>query len=326
MRMNAARMLASAICASAAVLIPLTAYAAWPDDKPIKIIVAQPPGGTNDTVARLLGDELSKALGQTFVVENRPGATGSIGMQMLALSAPDGYTLGIASDSTAILSATRENLPWRLNKDMRGVSMIADQPIAVAVSKHTSYKTVDQLLEAARAQPNHIAFGTSGLGTAQHIVGEWLASLANVKMMHIPYKGGGQAITDLVGGVVPAAVLGFVPILGQYRADNVRVLAVTTGRRNSQAPDVPTLKELGYGEIETAQWVGFVAPADTPTEVVQRVSDAIGKIVSEPRIQSKLAEIGLDAQFMQANPFDEFLNEQVDHWSSLTKRLELDLH
>ncbi len=176
-----------------------SALAAWPDDQPITIIVPQAAGGTNDTAARMIGVELGKALGQTVVVENRPGASGAIGMGAAAKSRPDGYTLAIASDSATVLSATRENLPWRLERDMVGVAKIGEQPIVVGVSAQAPYRSLAEMLTAAREAPGKLSFGSSGVGTNQHIIGEWLASLAGVSMIHVPYKGGGQAVTDLIG-------------------------------------------------------------------------------------------------------------------------------
>jgi tripartite-type tricarboxylate transporter receptor subunit TctC len=225
------------------------ARAAWPQDQPLRIIVPQAAGGTNDTAARMVAVELGKALGQSVVVENRPGASGAIGMQTAVQAKADGYTLAVASDTATILGAVRRDLPWQFKRDLVGISMIADQPIAVAASARSPYKSLADLIAAAKAQPGAIAFGTSGLGTSQQIAGEWLAREAGVQLTHVPYKGGGQAITDLVGGQVPAAVLGVAPVIGQYRSGNVRILAITSEQRDPALPDVPTLRELGYRDI-----------------------------------------------------------------------------
>lgn len=300
------------------------ASAEWPADQPIKIIVPQAAGGTNDTVARLMGVELGKALGQTVVVENRPGASGAIGMQLASRSPADGYTLAIASDTASILSATRK-MDWRLDHDMAGVAMVGDQPIGVAVSVRAPYASLDELLAAARKEPGTIAFGTSGLGTSQHIVGEWLTHLAGVQMIHVPYKGGGQAVTDLVSGTTPAAVLGFAPLLGQARRGGLRIVAVTTAERNPALPEVPTLKELGYPQITRSQWVGVVAPRDTPPAIVKRLSDAMAAIGAQPAIQDKLREIGLTPKSMDAAQFDAFIHKDVADWGRLVTELNIKL-
>ncbi|OWT65693.1 hypothetical protein CEY11_02860 [Candidimonas nitroreducens] len=301
------------------------AHAEWPADQPVKIIVPQAAGGTNDTVARMIGSELGKALGQSVVVENHPGASGSIGMQLAARSPANGYTLAIASDSAAIISATR-NMGWKLDRDLTGVALIGDQPMAVAVSTRSKYRSLAELIAAAKARPGHIPFGTSGLGTSQHIVGEWLAHLAGVQLIHVPYKGGGQAVADLVAGTIPAAVLGFAPLLAQARNHAVRIVAVTTAKRNPATPDVPTLKELGYPDITRAQWVGVVAPRGTPPAIVKQLSDAIDGIVRQPAIQAKLLGIGVTPKPMGAAEFDGFIHQDVTDWGNLVKQLHIKLN
>lgn len=309
---------------SAALTVGATAHAEWPADQPIKLIVPQAAGGTNDTVARLIGVELGKALGQSVVVENHPGASGAIGMQAAARSAANGYTLAIASDTAAILSATRK-MGWKLDRDMTGVALIGDQPMAVAVSARSDYRSLKDLIAAAKDKPGTLAFGTSGLGTSQHIVGEWLANLAGVQMIHVPYKGGGQAVSDLVAGTTPAAVLGYAPLLAQARNDNVRIVAITTAQRNPATPDVPTLKELGYADIVRAQWVGIVAPRDTPAGIVKRLSDAVGGIVQQPAIQAKLLEMGVTPKAMDAGAFNAFIHKDVSDWGNLVTQLHIKL-
>lgn len=317
-----ALLLGIAFCAG--LLGAATARAEWPGDQPIRLVVPQAAGGTNDTVARLIGVELGKALNQSVVVENHPGASGAIGMQTAARSPANGYTLAIASDTAAILSATRK-MGWKLDRDMTGVAMIGDQPMGVAVSARSGYHTLAELITAARNKPGTIAFGTSGLGTSQHIVGEWLAHLAGVQMIHVPYKGGGQAITDLVSGTTPAAVLGFAPLLGQSRNGEVRIVALTSAQRDPAAPDVPTLKELGYPDITRTQWVGVVAPRGTPPEIVKRLSDTLAGVVRQPDVQAKLSAIGITPKPLGAADFDAFIHRDVADWGNLVTQLNINL-
>lgn len=302
-----------------------TTLAAWPDDQPVRVIVPQPAGGTNDTAARLIGTELGKALKQSVVIENRPGASGAIGSQAIIQSNADGYTLGIASDSSTIVGAVRPSIAWKFNRDLVGVAKVADQPICITVSKKEPYQTLDSLLNAARIAPNTIAFASSGAGSSQHLVGEWLSKVAKVKLIHVPYKGGGQAITDLVGGQVPMAVLGCVPVLAQKKAGTVRVLAITASERNPALPDVPTLTELGYPEISLAQWVGFVAPRNVPAPIVDRISTEISKILSKPEIRQKLLDNGLDPRPMASAEFDVFLGKTVADWKNIVDELNIRL-
>ncbi len=302
-----------------------SAHAAWPTDQPIKIIVPQAAGGTNDTVARIVAVELGKALGQTVIIDNRPGASGAIGMLAVAQAKPDGYTLGLASDSAALLDITRPARNWKFRRDLQGVAMIGEQPIGIAVSAKTPHQSLADVVKAAKARPGEIAYGTSGIGSSQHVVGDWLAKLAQVQLIHVPYKGGGQAITDLISGQVPLAVLGLAPMLAQEKAGNVRIVAVTTPKRDPSVPKVPTLTELGYPQISLAQWAGVVAPAATAPEIVKRLSDAIQKVLASPSVKRQLTEAGVQPALMDNVRFSEFLRTNVDMWSALVPSLNLKL-
>ena len=297
----------------------------WPNERPIRIIVAQATGGTNDIVTRLIALELSKVLGQSIIVENRPGASGAIGMQIAAAAAPDGYTFAVASDSIAIMSATKESLSWRLGRDLIGVSLLGDQPIAIAVSSQTPYQTLLELINAAKNKPDTVSYGTSGQGTNQHFIGEWLAKSGNFKWIHVPYKGGGQAIIDLTGGTTPAAVLGFAPLISQEKKGGIRILAVTSAKRNISAPTVPTLSELGFKDMVINQWVGIVAPKNLTPSILNKMSKEIGLILGKPEIKAKLQDVGLTARAMPAGEFEIFLKASIQRWTELNKVLQIPL-
>jgi len=318
--------IALSIFASAlvATLTPV-AHAAWPDDQPIKIIVPQAAGGTNDTLARLVGAELSKVLGQTIVIENRPGASGAIGMQATVQSAPDGYTIALASDSAALLDVLRPNLPWKFKSGLQGVVMIGEQPISIAASAKSPYKTFQQVVEAAKAKPASLAYGSSGIGSSQNIVGEWVASLAGIKLVHVPYKGGGQATNDVVSGQIPLAVLGLAPMLKHQQSGNVRILAVSTAERSKALPDVPTLSELGYPQIALAQWAGLVAPAATPEVIVKKLSEALMKVLGEKAIVEKMLAAGITPKPLNYMQFDAFLKKTVDTWTQVVPKLNIEI-
>lgn len=301
------------------------AIAAWPEDAPIKIIVAQPAGGTNDTVARLIGEALAKALNQSVVIENRPGGSGALGMQALTQAKPDGYTLGIGSDGSALIDAVRPKNTWKFRRDLTGVAMIGDVPVSIAVSGKSPFYSWADVLKFDKTNPGQINFGSSGAGTGQHIVGEWLGKLAGVSLTHIPYKGGGQASLDLISGQVPMAVLGLVPMLPQHKRGTVRILAVTTSNRSAALPDVPTLTELGYPQIALSQWVGVMAPAGTPPAVVSRLSEELLKIVAQPDIVQKLDKSGIVPRPMASAQFSKFIDSEVDNWITLLPTLNLKL-
>lgn len=325
MRSCAGRLLKTLVTALLVLVSSPAVLAAWPGDQPIKLIVPQAAGGTNDTVARLVGVELGKLLNQTVIVDNRPGASGAIGMQAVAQAKPDGYTLGLASDSAALLDVTRPKLTWKFKRDLQGVGMIGDQPMCVAVSARSSFTSFADVLKAAKAKPGSIAYATSGVGTSQHVVGEWLASLANVQLLHIPYKGGGQATTDIVSGQVPLAVLGLAPMLAQSKSGAVRIVAVTSAKRASALPNVPTLTELGHAQIALTQWAGVVAPAGTPDAIVKQISEAIVKVAGRPETVHKLGEAGIDAKPLGHQTFDKFLKDNVDTWTRVVPGLNLKL-
>lgn len=295
----------------------------WPKERPIRIIVPQAAGGTNDIVTRLIALELSKVIGQSIIIENKPGASGAIGMQTAASAVPDGYTFAVASDSIAIMSATKESLSWRLGRDLIGVSLLGDQPIGIAVSGQTPYQTLQDLINAAKSKPDTVSYGTSGLGTNQHYIGEWLAKSANFKWIHVPYKGGGQAIIDLTGGTTPAAVLGFAPLLSQQKKGGIRILAITSSQRNISAPTVPTLSELGFKDIVINQWVGIVAPKNLPPLILNKMSKEIGIVLEKPEIKAKLLDVGLTARSMSASEFEIFLKASIQRWSELNKTLQI---
>ena len=301
------------------------AHAAWPTDQSIKLIVAQAPGGTNDTVARIVAVELGKVLGQTVIIDNKPGASSAIGMQAVVQAKPDGYTLGLASDSAALLDTVRGARTWKFKQDLQGVAMIGEQPISIAVSAKTPYQSLADVVKAAKEKPGELAYGTSGVGSSQHVVGEWLAKLAQARLIHVPYKGGGQAMTDLVSGQVPVAVLGLAPMLAQEKAGKVRIVAVTTPKRDPSVPKVPTLSELGYPQISLAQWAGVVAPAGTPPELVKRLSDAMQKVLALPAVKQQLLDAGVQPVLMDHLRFSEFLRANVDMWSALVPSLNLKL-
>lgn len=301
------------------------AHAAWPDDQPIKIIVPQAPGGTNDTVARLVGNELAKALKQSVIVENRPGAAGAIGMQQAAESKPDGYTLALASDSAALLDVLQPTLSWKFKRDLVGVAMVGDQPISLAVPADSPFKSLADVVTKARANPGQLAFGTSGVGSSQHLVGEWWANTAGMQLVHIPYKGGGQATRDLIGNQVPMAVLGLAPMLVQHKNGKVRVLAVTSAQRNIALPDVPTFTEAGFPQIALTQWAGVVAPTGLPDAIAKRLADELSRIVQAPDIQKKLLENGITPQNLSGPAFDKFLKDSVTKWEKLVPTLKIKL-
>jgi tripartite-type tricarboxylate transporter receptor subunit TctC len=266
---------------------------AWPS-KPIRVLVGFAPGGTADVSARVTADAVSKELGQPVVVENRLGGSGSVAIEALIRSAPDGHTIVINSDSSFYQPVLNPSLGYRPEKDLRPITILTYQPIVIAVHPAPGWRTIADLLKAAKARPGEIAYALSSPTGTQAVAGGVFFRMAGVKLIPVPYKGGGQAVVDLISGQVPVAVLGSAPLVPQAKAGRVRLLAVTSRTRSKVFPDVPTLAELGFPQMDIAQWFGAAAPAGVSNEVVTRLSAAFNKALSDPKIAQRLFDSGLE--------------------------------
>jgi len=267
---------------------------AWPT-RPIRVLVGFAPGGTTDVSARFTSEMVSKELGQSVIIENRPGGAGSIALEALVRGPRDGYTIVIGSDSSFYQPVLTPSLAYRSDKDLMPITILTNQPIVIAVHPAPGWKSVSDLIKAAKARPGQIAYGLSSATGTQAVAAGIFFKMAGVKMIGVPYKGGGQAVVDLVSGQVPVAVLGSAPLMPQVNAGRVKLLAVTSKARAKALPDVPSLAELGYPEMDIAQWFGAVAPAGTPAEVVARLSAAYNKALSDPKMVQRLFDAGLEA-------------------------------
>ena len=283
-----------ALLAALTLALSASAHAqSWPS-KPIRLLVGFAPGGTANVSARFTGDSVSKELGQPVIIENRPGGAGSVGIEATMRSPADGYTLFVGSDSAFYQPVLRPKLAYRWEKDLKPVTILTIQPIVIVVNPAPGWKNIGDLVKNAKARPGQIVYALSSATGTQAVAGGAFFKLAGVKMVSVPYKGGGQAIVDLVSGQVPVAVLGSAPVVPQLKAGRVKVLAVTSKTRSRIFPDVPTLAEQGYPQIDLAQWFGVVAPAGVPGEIVTRLSAAFNKALSDPTIVQRLFEAGLE--------------------------------
>jgi tripartite-type tricarboxylate transporter receptor subunit TctC len=298
---------------------------AWPN-KTIKWVVPQPAGGSNDAMGRAVGEQLSKQLGQPIVVDNRPGASGAVGMEVVASSPADGYTFVVASDTVALQPVLRKGLKWNVERDFVPVTMFGAQPIVVAVPAASPYKTMKEVIAAAKASAGKVGFATSGQGSLQHLAGELLAQMAGVDMLHIPYKGGGQAITDLVGGQVPVGVLGLAAVLPHAKTGRVRILAVTTKARSPAVPDVPTLDETVAPGYDVRQWAGLMAPKGTPPDALARLQKEIAAALATPALREHIEKLGFEVTGTSGADFVAYLNRDRARWSKVIteRKLELD--
>jgi tripartite-type tricarboxylate transporter receptor subunit TctC len=312
-------MLKLILCAVLAVVSGAVQAQAWPA-KPVRLVVAFAPGGSLDFVTRIVAERLSQDLGQQFVVENRAGANGNVGAEYVTRQAPDGYV--VLSSADALLSSAHVyKLSYAPLKDLVPVVQFTRQPLVLAVHPSLGVSTVAELVAAAKNSPG-IGYATSGSGSGQHMVGEWLAKLAGVQLTHVPYKGGGQAITDLVGGQVKIGSLGSTPVMPHYKAGKLRIIAQTTASRAPSLPEVPTYREQGLA-IELDQWLGLLVPAGTPAEVIKRLNAATAKVLEQPAVRERFAPQGLEAVGGSAEAFARLYRADYEKYGRLVKELAI---
>ncbi len=297
MTTNRRNVLAS-IAASLALPGPLFAQGAWPS-KPIRYIVPFAPGGTTDILARVVGEKLGAALGQTIVVDNRPGQGGSAGAAELARAAPDGYTIGGGTISShAINASLYDKLSYDPVTSFAPITLYATQPNVLLLHPSVPATTLAEFIALLKANPDKYSFGSAGIGTSQHISGELFKTMAGVKMQHVPYRGSGQMIPELLGGTLQVAVDNIATALPHMKAGKLRALAVTTAQRSGVAPDVPTMAESGLAGYELSSWQAVFAPAGTPPAIVERLYTEIAKILKLPDVSQRLSDLGLDLSGM----------------------------
>jgi tripartite-type tricarboxylate transporter receptor subunit TctC len=297
----------------------------WPS-KPVRWIVPYSPGGATDIATRPIADRVGQALGGTAggyagLVENRAGAGGNIGVEAAAKSAPDGYTLLVAVDAVAS-NPHLYKLSWDPFRDLVPVIQLARQPVVLAVHPSLGVSNLAEFVAAAKQKPG-LGFATSGAGSQQHITAEWFAKLAGIQLTHVPYKGGGQAIVDLVGGQIQVGSLGSSPLIPYYKAGKLKLLAQSTSTRAPTLSDIPTYQEAGYKSLEIEQWIGVFAPAGTPPEIVARFNAEIGKALADPGIRERYAQAALEPVGGSADGLARLLRSDYEKYGRLVKELNI---
>lgn len=291
----------------------------WPQ-KPIRIIVPYPPGGTSDILARALGPGLTSALGQAVVVENKPGATGNIGADLVAKSPPDGYTVLLADiGSLAIAPSVVTTLPFDPVRDFAPVVMVAYSPHLLVVHPSVPARDAKELIALARAKPDSMNFAVSGIGGANHLAGIDFAQRAGIKWTYIPYKGGSQALTDMVGGQAQVMFNGMLATYPFVRDGKLKALAISSGKRFAAAPDIPTVAESGMPGFETGSWQGIVAPAGTPADVVRKLHATVTSILATPEMKERLDKAGAEVRAMSPEQFGAFIRSEKERWAKVVK-------
>ena len=291
---------------------------AYPN-KPIKLIVPFAPGGFTDVVARILGQKLSVSLGQPFVIENKAGAGSTIGTDFVAKAAPDGYTLVMVSTTHVISPAIYPKLPYDPIKSFTPVGKLVDSAYVLLVNPKVPANNVAEFIALAKASPDKIHYASSGNGSAQHLMGGMFAAMTGVKMKHVPYKGSSGAANDLVAGVVESSFAGVPNAMAQVPAGRLKALAVTTSKRIPQLPDVPTMQEAGVPGYNASVWLGLLAPAGTPKEVVMKLNAEIAKVLSAADTKKELYAAGVEADISSPEALNTLMVQELDRWGKIIK-------
>ncbi|MBR1120462.1 tripartite tricarboxylate transporter substrate binding protein [Bradyrhizobium lablabi] len=290
----------------------------WPN-RPIRMIVPYTPGGYTDLMARLVGQKIADALGQTIVFENKPGANAIIGTDVVAKAAPDGYTFGTVIAAHSVNPTLNPKLPYDTLKDLTYVSLMSSAPLIMIAHPSLPANNVKELIALAKSKPGELNFASSGIGAAAHLTMEMFKSRTGTNMQHIPYKGTAGALQDLVGGQINVMFDIIGPLMPQVKSGNAKALAVTAKERVPAAPDVPTMAEQGVPDFVSGTWAGIIAPAGTPKEIVDRVAAEAKKALADPALQAKLADQGIVAVGSTPEEFRAFVGEEIARWGKVIK-------
>ena len=300
------------------VALPLAASAQYPN-KPIHLIVPFGPGGFTDVAARILQKELQPVLGQTIIVENKPGAGSTIGTDFVAKAPPDGYNLVMISTTHVISPHLYKTVPYDPIRDFTPVMKLAEGPYVLVVNAATPYKSVADLIAAAKAKPGSIDYASSGNGSSQHLVGALFTTMSGAKLNHVPYKGSNQAMQDVLGGVVPVSFVGMPNALPNIASGKIRALAVTTSKRHPDMPNVPTMDEAGVKGYEATIWLALLAPKGTPPEVVRTLNSAVTKVLSTPEARKLMGTAGVDVAPSSPEDLEKLMQSELDRWGKVVK-------
>jgi tripartite-type tricarboxylate transporter receptor subunit TctC len=313
------------LAALAALALAGASFAQGYPTKPVRLIVPFPPGGGTDNLGRLVAQKLGEALGQQVTVENRPGAGTIIGTEAAAKAPPDGYTLLMAQTATGINPSIYPKLPYDTLRDFVPVVLVATAPTLLVVNPQVPAKNLQELLALAHAKPGTLNFPSGGNGTSPHMAGEFFKSLTGAKLVHVPYKGGGPAITDLLGGQVQLMFDTMPSIMPHVKAGKLRPIALAAPARSPELPEVPTFAESGLAAFEADAWYGIFAPAGTPREIVDRINAEVNKILSAPDVRERMKGLGADPVGKSPEFFGEFVRAEIAKWAKVVKEAGIKL-
>ena len=306
-----------------ALILLFTASTSWAQGypaKPIRLIVPWPPTGTVDILGRTLGQKLSETMGQNFVVDNRAGANGMIGTDMAAKAAPDGYTLLVENvTGETINAALRDKMAFDIHRDLAPISLLAWVPNGIVSLPSLPAKNIQELIALAKSQPGKLTYASFGIGSSAHLTFELFKGMTGIDMLHVPYKGGQPAIADLLAGQVSIYIPVLPSVVQLSKAGRLRLLAVTSARRSSAVPDVPTVAESGVPGFEASNWFAFMAPAGTPPDIVSRLNMEAAKALQVADLREKLAGLGFETQSSTPLELSAFLRKESEKWARVVK-------
>ena len=315
--MQASRRLLLALAASS---LATTAFAqTWPT-KPIRIVVPFPPGGGTDIIARETSQKVAAATGWTFIIDNRPGAGGNLGVDAAAKSPADGYTIVIGQSSNIAINPTLyAKMPYDSQKDLAPIILLANAPLVMVTGTSSPYKTLADAVNAAKAKPGHVNFASPGNGTVAHLTSELFQKAAGIKTQHVPYKGTNQALTDVISGNVELYMSSVPTLIGHIKQGKLRALAVTSAKRVDDIPNVPTINESGYKGFDAVTWFGLLAPAGTPKDVIAKLNAEFNKALKLPDLNKRLSDEGADPAGGSPEQFAALIKDEVPRWSKIVK-------
>jgi len=302
-----------------ALAVQVTAAAAqWPA-KSVTLVVPYPPGGPTDIVARAVAQGMSEALGQTVLVDNRAGAGGNIGADVVAKSTADGYTLLLATTAHAINMSLFKNLSYDTRKSFAPISLLTKGPLVIVTRPDLPVRNVAELIALAKASPGSLTFASSGNGQSTHLSAELFSAMAGVRMVHAPYRGSSPAMTDVMGGHADLMFNTMLSSMPYVRDGKLRALAITGANRSPAAPDLPTVAESGLPGYEATAWNGLMAPVGTPDDVIQKLSAVLQNVLNQPQMQQQFQQQGFDAQWMTPTDYGQFLDNEIRKWAEVVK-------
>ncbi len=287
--------------------------------KPVRVIVAQAPGGASDLLIRVVSQKMAEHLGQQFVIDNRPGAGANIGAEIAAKTAPDGYSLFMVSAPHAVAPSLYPRLGYNLMRDFAPVSMLGVEQLCLVVHPSLPVRSLRELIVFLKPRPGQVAYGSTGNGAINHLAAELLKSTARVDMIHVPYKGSAFAIPDIINGRLPVLFANVSPLLPHIRSGRLRPLAVTSTRRSTALPDVPTIAGSGYPGYEASNWYGLLVPAGTPGEIVAKLNTAVIQAVNVPAVRDHYTNHGVEPKTAAAEEMRAFLNAEIDKWATVVR-------